>query len=523
MCSLDQAKAFFAYLEIDDAELFTVTCLPKAYGAFPTVIMRNPYVDVEENLTEEEICQRKLNEFENWLDHGYAVVFQHCRGRGKSTGDFIPYIYEREDGLFLQNWIRKQPFYNGELYFFGSSYKASVHFVTAPFADDIKGAVLPIQDCERYNIIYRNGFYKMGLNGGWYVSNYKKKSIRDKNYTQESFHMLPLSDFSKKVFGEHAEDFDEILKHPDRKDDFWKTRYGGGEAHNAIKHANIPILLVTGFYDIYTGGIFDMWNALDGETKSKSALLVHPFDHGCFGEGQPVNFPNGNINEVFKDFSINWFDSIRGKCETPFPKGKVTYYKLFDNQWCCDDFSEAKQYQKISLGKGIVSYEYNPDDPATFKGGLSANFGGCAWQDPPNLRDDIITVYSPEFTEDTFVKGKIKASLKVKSNCEDTCFYMRLSLCKTDGDYGLRDDINQISNFCSTYIPNTEIEIDLSFDEHAFVIKKGEKLRIDISSSALPHYVRHTNNKGLFSEQTTTKIATNTVILENSYIEIPIA
>ena len=523
MCRSKQANAFSHYLSTDGVELFTVVCLPEVCGTFPTVIMRNPYADEEENLTEEEICQSKLQEFENWLDHGYAVVFQHCRGRGKSTGDFVPYIYEREDGLFLQNWIRTQPFYNGELYLLGSSYKSSVHFVTAPFADDIKGAVLRIQDCERYNIVYRNGFYKMGLNGGWYVKNYKKKTIRDKNYTPECFHMLPLSDFSKKLLGEQAKDFDETLRHPNRNDAFWKTRYGGGEAKDAIKHANIPILLVTGFYDIYTGGVFDMWNSLDDETKSKSALLVHPFDHGCNGAGQPINFQNGNINDAFGDFSISWLDSVRGKCETPFPTGNVTYYKLFDNQWCCDAFHEAAQYQKISLGKGIASYVYDPDDPATFKGGLSANFGGCAWQDPPNLRDDIITVYTPEFPEDTFVKGKIKASLKVKSDCEDTCFYMRISLCKAEGDYGLRDDIHQISNFCSCYVPNTEIQIDLSFDEHAFVIRKGEKLRVDISSSAFPHYVRHTNHRGLFSEQTTTKKAANTVILEKSYMELPIA
>ena len=67
-----------------------------------------------------------------------------------------------------------------------------------------------------------------------------------------------------------------------------------------------------------------------------------------------------------------------------------------------------------------------------------------------------------------------------------------------------------------------EIYMDFSFDEHAFVIKKGEKLRIDISSSAFPHYVRHTNNKGLFSAQTNTKTAINTVMLKDSYIEIPI-
>ena len=61
-----------------------------------------------------------------------------------------------------------------------------------------------------------------------------------------------------------------------------------------------------------------------------------------------------------------------------------------------------------------------------------------------------------------------------------------------------------------------------SFDEHAFVIRKGEKLRIDISSSAYPYYVPHTNQKGLYSEQTTAKVAFNTVVLEESYLELPI-
>ena len=515
-------NVFFEYLENNKAKLFTIACLPQSNKTFPTIIMRSPYVDSDELLTEEAICENKLKEYKTWLDNGYAVVFQHCRGRGKSTGDCIPYINEREDGLFLQEWIRQQPFYNGELYLCGGSYTSSVHFVTAPFADDIKGAVLQIQDCERYNCNYRNGFYKMGLHGGWYVGMYKKKSIPNKNYTAESYNMLPLSNFSKKIFGECAEDFDEILKHPDRNDDFWNTRYGGGEARNAIKHAGIPILLITGFYDIYTGGVFDMWNSLDDETKLKSALAVHPFDHGCNGVGQPINFEKGNIHKEFESFSVKWLNSIRDKCESPFQKGKVTYYKLFGEKWCCDDFAKTEKYQKIGLGKGEFSYQYNPNNPATFKGGLSANFGGSAWQDKPNVRDDIITLYTPEFTRDTFVKGKIKAKLNVKSDCKDTCFYMRLSLCKAEGDYGLRDDINQISNFCTDYIPDTEIAMDFSFDEHAFVIKTGEKLRIDISSSAFPYYVRHTNYKGLFSEQTATKIAHNTVMLEESYLQIPL-
>lgn len=514
---------YYEYLQNNEVKLFTVISLPDRKGFFPVVIYRNPYVDSDENLSEDEICAQKAVECQKWNEAGYAVVFQHCRGRGKSSGDCVPYIYERDDGLFLQSWIRKQSFYNGELYLCGGSYTSSVHFVTTPFAEDIKGAVLEVQDCERYNCNYRNGFYKMGLHGGWYVNMYKKKSNLKKSYTTDSYKMLPLSDFSKTVFGESAEDFDEILKHPNRNDLFWNTRYGGGEAHEAIKHANIPILLVTGFYDIYTGGVFDMWKELDEDTKSKSALAVHPFDHGGTGGNQPINFENGYLEKEYETYAIRWLESIRGKCEPPFKRGKITYYKLFADEWCCDDFYDTKENYRVKLGDGSVTYKYNPYAPAFFKGGLSANFGGNAWQDAPNSRYDIVSLYTEEFDKDIFVKGNIKAKLKVASDCEDTCFYIRLSLCKPEGDYGLRDDINQISNFDANYIPNDRIEMTFSFDEHAFMVRKGEKLRVDISSSAFPLYVPHTNQKGLFSTQTTAKTAENTVILDESYIEMPIS
>ena len=99
-------------------------------------------------------------------------------------------------------------------------------------------------------------------------------------------------------------------------------------------------------------------------------------------------------------------------------------------------------------------------------------------------------------------------------------YSVSLISCTTDENTNLGNGNNDINN---ENVPNNEIVMDFSFDEHAFVIHKGEKLRIDISSSAHPYYVRHTNNKGLFSEQITAKIADNTVILNKSYIEIPIA
>ena len=79
--------SYYRYLLNDGAELFTVVCLPENGGRFPTVIYRSPYVDAEELMSEDEICRAKTDEFAYWLEAGYAVVFQHCRGRGRSRAE----------------------------------------------------------------------------------------------------------------------------------------------------------------------------------------------------------------------------------------------------------------------------------------------------------------------------------------------------------------------------------------------------------------------------------------------------
>ncbi len=521
----------YEYIISNGTRLFTAILLPEETGKFPVVLIRVPYVDYFENTDEEDIVLSYMNDYSKWLRNGYAIIIQHCRGRGKSDGDCIPYINEREDGLALQAWVRNQDFYNGEIFLKGRSYCSSVHYATAPFAEDIKGAVFGAQDCERYNICYRNGFFKIGLHGDWYTGMYKKKSHIKQNYTRKTFNTLPLSDFTKIVFGEPVEDFDRLLKSPNRDNEFWNTRFGGSDARDAVKDVNFPILFTTSFYDLYTGGVFDMWNGLDTKTRSMAALVVSPYDHGdwCDEENSIVftdvdGNRNGRITEKFgDDYEIEWFNHIRNsKNKSPVEAGKITYYRLFENVWKTDEFKESPDDMEIKLGTDEVTYVYNPYDAPEFKGGLSCNFDGAVFQDKPYLRNDIITVYTKPFEKDIFVKGKMYAKLKVKSDCEDTCFYMRISITKEQGDFGLRDDITSLCYQLGDYTPNSEVLIDFNFDEHSFLIKKGEKLRIDIASANANYYVRHTNNKGLYSEQTTAKIANNTVFLQDSILTLPI-
>jgi predicted acyl esterase len=52
--------------------------------------------------------------------------------------------------------------------------------------------------------------------------------------------------------------------------------------------------------------------------------------------------------------------------------------------------------------------------------------------------------------------------------------------------------------------------------DNSFKIGAGEKLRLDVSSSCVPHFLVHPNRKGAMTEQTGADIADNTLYCSNS-------
>jgi predicted acyl esterase len=133
-----------------------------------------------------------------------------------------------------------------------------------------------------------------------------------------------------------------------------------------------------------------------------------------------------------------------------------------------------------------------------------------------------LSVCTPAFEEDTFVKGQMKALLTVRSSAPDTSFYVRISIKKEQYTYVLRHDITSLCYQLGDYEENREAELNFCFDEHAFLIKKGESLRIDISSTDDNTYVCHTNRRGEYSLQNDTDRAVNEVCLDKSYLILPV-
>ena len=516
----------------DGVKLYTFGAMPPAGMKCPIVIQRNPYVK-DERVNPESFAGK------TWTPDTYVWITQHCRGCGRSEGDWIPYASEREDGLALLAWVRKLPFYNGEIYLSGGSYLSSVHFLyidTNP--PDVKGAVLAIQDCNRYNIAYRNGFFKIGLHGNWFIGGYKKKNTRLQRDRSVSFSYLPLCDFSRRYFGEAVPELDAVFAHPREDDPFWKTPAGGYDSYHAVTKATFPILLTTGLYDIYTGGVFDMWARMPAAERARSALVVGAYDHGGNGmttykqqPNTPVDFPRGSLAMVCPDSATQWFDHIRKGTPLTFIKpGKTLYYALYENAWHETDklvngpvahtlYLDNRTLDAQPGAPMEIAYSYDPKNPVPFKGGLCLNFGGMPIQDPPNFRPDVISFLSSSFTQTWDVRGRMTARLVCKSDCDDTCFYARLSLVKGGVAYPLRDDITSLCYATPDYVPGTEKAVDFCFSDHAFRVSPGDVLRLDVSSSC-SQFVPHTNFKGLQSVQKTCRVARNAVICGKSSVTL---
>ena len=513
MCT--NGHVYCEYLQMDGESFFTVILLPQKDGRFPTVICRTPYVGDAAQKTEADILQSCAAAYEKWLDRGYAVVYQHCRGQGKSTGAFVPYIHEREDGLALLEWIRQQSFYNGELFLRGGSYTASLHYATAPFGQDVKGAVFEVQDSERYNLWYRNGQMRKG-HANWHFGLYKKSCGLRKSFTMKSFSERPLTGLSERVLGERAEDFEQMLTAQFPSDGFWKTRFGGGDARYAVTGADIPILLTTGYNDFYVGGVFNMWNGMKEQTRRQSALLVSPYNHGDgYNCEDGLYFPNGKRAEGFGSaYAIDWFDHIRKGTPLPFSKGVITYYRTFENRWQRDFYMPPAALKRVSLGSDTLSFTYDPCHPTAFSG--EGSFARERSQG-----SDLVRVFTKPFDRDVFIKGKMRATLTVASSCEDSSFYMRISIKNARYTYVLRHDITSLCYQLGSYNKNDAVQMQFCFDEYAFLLKKGEQLQIDIGATDDNTYVPHTNKKGAYYLQSDAEVATNTVYLDRSYLYLP--
>lgn len=140
---------------------------------------------------------------------------------------------------------------------------------------------------------------------------------------------------------------------------------------------------------------------------------------------------------------------------------------------------------------------------------------GSHLQPEPDYRDDVLSFVSEPLKEDFTLNGKACVRLSVESDCEDTAFTAKIMEVTPEGKaYNIRSSITTLeqgNTKAGAYEPGSVAEISMEMWNIVYMIPKGSRVRIDISSSDFPQYHVHSNQKGLWSEQTENKIAHQTI------------
>jgi len=148
----------------DGVRLATDIYRPKGKGPFPVILERTPYgrnvVSRSELSVAEPVAKSRAEVARLFVERGYAVVYQDCRGRYGSEGQFVKYLSDGADGYDCCAWIVKQSWCNGKIGTMGLSYAA--HTQGALGCANPPGVTAMFLDSGGFSNAYQGGIRQGG-------------------------------------------------------------------------------------------------------------------------------------------------------------------------------------------------------------------------------------------------------------------------------------------------------------------------------------------------------------------------
>ncbi len=376
---------------------------------------------------------------------------------------------------------------------------------------------------------------------------------------------LPVADILSDL-GEPPATFEQFIARTPA-DPAWRE---GGLYHDDMGWG-VPALWFNSWYDVSIGPNMELFNHARSTTDDREAaenqyVVVGPNNHCQFAALGP-NFRSGD--RALGDASLNadglvhaWFDRWLKGDEERFPESTphVQYFNMGENRWRTDAQWPPAAARTVRMylrsggaanslyGDGRLSldappageapdrYRYDPMNPVqTIGGGDCCNGGlvtaGAFDQRLIQARNDVLVYTSEPMTEPMQVSGFVDAVLRVSSSARDTDFAVKLVDVAPDGTAYIlgdtiiraryRDGFDQprlLTPGEVTTVQPTPITISNTF-------QPGHRIRIEVTSSNFPKFVRNLNTGGSNEMETQGVIADNAVHhagADASYIELPV-
>ncbi len=534
----------------DGVKLYTEVYLPEGEGPWPVILIRNPY-----NFVGGAGALAKL-----FSRYGYVGVYQLARGRATSEGTWMPFFNERNDGIDTLAWITKQPWHDGNIGLFGASYLSMVQWAMADrFPPQVKTMIPMVWGSDLREVAFSHGMFRFEVATAWASLMYDETlDALNFNTFWKTIAHRPHLEADEKIIGHSLPWYRDWLQSASADAPLWKI------PDNLLLRAmpekvTVPVLMVSGWYDIFVGSQLDDFNRM--ATRDRSRLIVGPWTHLMGGSGDGVlPLPDKKGAHAMMDRFLNWFDHhLKGEPLDDW--GPVETYAI-GGGWQRREswppaakparlyFAETARAQACTGGRlaaarpegeDSISYVYDPADPVPSRGGAGLlAFAIPGWSGtPPSMRDqiglcerdDVLTFTSLYLREDLHLAGRFNIRLTVRSDAEDTAFTVKIMDVDANGRaVNITDTIMALAyrngdGVPVPYAPHSDATLVLQTWPTEWVVKKGHRLRVDVSSSNFPAYNVHPNVAAPWYAHAESRIANQTVLTgpgREGWLELPV-
>lgn len=495
---------------------------PAGEGPWPTLLMRQPYG--------RDIASTVVYAHPVWFARlGYHVAIQDVRGRGGSEGDFYPFRTEGRDGAETIAWLRTHAACNGRVGMYGFSYQGATQLLAAAEQPEGLQCIAPhMTAADLYHgWFYHQGALRLSSSFGWGIQmlreDARRKGLRaasDKleaawaNVRAQAVHVpyAHLDAIADEALPSYVRDW---FAHRE-PGDYWSAL----DISSRLDRIQVPALHIAGWYDAYLEGSVAGYLALRKGAGSEFArenqyLLAGPWVHipwgDCVGDVNLGEAANLNTDAIL----LRWFNHWLKDAATFAAEPRVRYFALGANEWrATAEWPENAAYALYLRSNGNANsrkgdgwlasepaedeeprdeFVYDPEVPVMAPGGALA-LSGPLDQAAMEMGNNLL-VYTTVPTERAMeITGQPSVRLYAATSADHADFTAKLVRVMPTG----RAEFLCIGVARSSwlfrdagYAADEMHAWDFTLEPIAFVLAPGERLRLEIASSAFPLYDRN--------------------------------
>ncbi len=549
---------------------------PRVDGRVPALLQRTPYdKSAPQNRTGILDAIRAAS-------HGYAIVIQDVRGRYTSEGDFYTFFNEINDGYDSVEWVASQPWCNGKVGMYGTSYVGATQWLAAKSGAPSLAGIAPGVTASDYHEgwAWQGGAFELGFNLSWTMGSLSSANwanlaqrfhlhdedfddlIAAKDDLTQWFQYMPMKDMPK-LKNEIARYYYDWMAHPEY-DDYWK-QVCIEESHSEI---SVPAFNYGGWYDIFLGGTIRNYERMRSMGATEAArngqrLTIGPWVHGFTpGVSGEYNFGTRSAAAAIDMMgaTLRFYDHVLlGEDNGVAEESPVRIFVMGENVWRYEDewplsraetanfYLRSKGRANTLNGDGSLSREepgeeapdvfaYNPANPVpTVGGGLCCDTAfmrfGAYDQRWVEGREDVLVYSTPPLDQEVEVTGPVSVTLFASTSAADTDFTAKLVDMEPSGyvrnltDGIIRARYRNPRQPASPIQPGTVYEYTIDLWATSNVFKKGHRIGLEISSSNFPRFDRNTNSGAEIGADSAMIPALQTVFHTSEYpshVKLPI-